>query len=62
MNNVRGVTSVVLIILIAMYLTDGNYKMAIFWGLIGLGINGFGLFSKNATKLQDEEKLSDEEE
>ena len=45
-----------------MYLTDGNYKMAIFWGLIGLGINGFGLFSKDTTKPQDKINLSDEEE
>ena len=45
-----------------MYLTDDNYKMVILWGLIGLCINGFGLFSKNATKPPDENKLSDEEE
>ena len=45
-----------------MYLTEGNYKVAILWGFIGLGINGFGLFSKDTTNHQDEIKFSDEEE
>ena len=62
MNNLRGSTSVVLIILIVMYLTEGNYKVAFLWGLIGLGINGFGLVSKDTTNHQDEIKFSDEEE
>jgi len=62
MKNLRGGTSVVLIILIVMYMTKGNYKVAILWGFIGLGINGFGLFSKDTTNHQDEIKFSDEEE
>ena len=62
MKNLRGGTSVVLIILIVMYLTKGNYKVAILWGFIGLGINSFGLFSKDTTNYQDEIKFSDEEE
>jgi hypothetical protein len=62
MNNLRGGTSIVLIILIVMYLTEGNYKVAILWGLIGLGINGFGLFSKDPTNHRNKIKFSDEEE
>ena len=62
MNNLRGGTSLVLIILIVMYLTEGHSKMAILWGLIGLGINSFGMFSKDTTNHHDEIKFSDEEE
>ena len=62
MNNLRGGTSLVLIILIVMYLTEGNYKVAFLWGLIGLGINGFGLFSKDPINHQNKIKFSDEEE
>ena len=61
MNNVRGGTSLIFIILIVMYLTDGDYKMAILWGLIGLGINGFGLINDKSTKSQNGIKINDEE-
>ena len=61
MNNIRGGSSLVLIILIVMYLSEGNYKIAILWVLIGLGINGFGYFNNKQTKHIDENNSIDEE-